>query len=658
MYGAKKEGSIMSKIKITLKSDLCAASGDGFSSVIDTDVCYDRYGFPVIGGRRIKGCLRDAAQLIGTDTTIIECIFGKSGADSGGSLKISDAHIKGYDELKDNALNHSAEEIISLFTYTRSATAIENDTAKDGSLRFTRVVKHYSPVDKKELEFFADVSLDEKYEDEFEKVCKALRNIGYKRNRGYGAIKCEFIKEKSVVANKSEALDDCKEYLIDYTIMLESNVMLPGNSSDESTDFIPGGSVLGFFANEYLKTHSADSAFEEMFLKNNIIFSNLYISDRNGGEYFPAPVILGKIKGEKGTFNIINYNAERGIIKPVKSGYCDFRHDMIKPLTETVYHHSTKDKSTLYTQTSLCAGQYFRGTIIGKGKYLKEIYSILTGSELHFGRSKSAQYSLCRLVKSEINQKPDEKISIKKGEKFIVLMLSDILICDNAGGYDITVEGLKNAIGRGIEKLICDNGLSYYSSALRYRTIGGYNTKINLQKAQIRTIASGSTLVFTAEEDMLIDKKFAVGAKQNEGFGKVLVCKANDIPNVIDKKTENNIADEYGILSGLISDNKLIEEMREKAIRYVKKYSEKDIINPAQLGRYAMMVENAESLDGLKTMAEKIKSSQSKKYFSDLIENSNAENYSSDVIEGKEIWREYLTLILTLLKYLKRGAEK
>lgn len=51
----------MSRIKIILKSDLCAASGDGFSSVIDTDVSYDKYGFPVIGARRLKGCLRDAA---------------------------------------------------------------------------------------------------------------------------------------------------------------------------------------------------------------------------------------------------------------------------------------------------------------------------------------------------------------------------------------------------------------------------------------------------------------------------------------------------------------------------------------------------------------------------------------------------------------------
>ncbi|MBR1555514.1 MAG: hypothetical protein IJ644_09005, partial [Oscillospiraceae bacterium] len=79
----------MSKLEITLKSDLCAASGDGFSSVIDTDVSYDKYGFPVIGGRRLKGCLKQAAERIGSDK--IARIFGESGRNVSGSLKISDA---------------------------------------------------------------------------------------------------------------------------------------------------------------------------------------------------------------------------------------------------------------------------------------------------------------------------------------------------------------------------------------------------------------------------------------------------------------------------------------------------------------------------------------------------------------------------------------
>ena len=56
--------------------------------------------------------------------------------------------IKDYEKLKKEAVisGIDCKKVISFFTYTRSSTAIENDTAKDNSLRITRVIKHYSPL--------------------------------------------------------------------------------------------------------------------------------------------------------------------------------------------------------------------------------------------------------------------------------------------------------------------------------------------------------------------------------------------------------------------------------------------------------------------------------------------------------------------------------
>lgn len=45
------------KLQIQLKSDLCASSGDSFGSLIDNDICYDKYGFPYIPAKRLKGIL-------------------------------------------------------------------------------------------------------------------------------------------------------------------------------------------------------------------------------------------------------------------------------------------------------------------------------------------------------------------------------------------------------------------------------------------------------------------------------------------------------------------------------------------------------------------------------------------------------------------------
>lgn len=644
----------MSRINITLRSDLCAASGDGFSSVIDTDVSYDKYGFPVIGARRLKGCLRDAAMLIGTSEEIINEIFGVTGSINSGALKLSDAHIKGYEELKQEAVSSglNAEEVISLFTYTRAGTEIENDTAKDNSLRFTRVVKHYSPLTKKECEFEAEVEIDERYNAEFSEICKALRNIGYKRNRGFGAIKCsfEFVREKEQSSDNTNISGENAS--ITYLIRLKDNVMLPSGCSDETADFISGTSVMGFFANEYLKSNAPDETFENIFLKNNVAFSNLYISDENMKEYFPAPVILGKIKGEDGAFNIVTYKNENGrIIKPVKRGYSCFDSVIKAPLTETVYHHTRGDKSNLYTQTSLCSGQYFRGTITGKAEYLTIIYNLLTHSTLRFGRSKTAQYSTCQLIKAEISSLSDSVKTIKSGEQFIVLLLSDALIPDEMGGYDLSVQGLQKAIGNGIEKLECDKGERVKRSALRYRIIAGYNSKWNIQKPQIRTLAAGSTLVFRAESDMKLPSIFTIGAKNNEGFGRVMICRPEDFAerSVKAEKALNN-TNLNGLLCSFIAENKAMEEMRSRAVSFVASFGKE--MNSSQLGRYTLMVKQAKDLNEFENkMVKNIQRKISKDFISKIIDKSEAAHYRDNY------WREYLLLILTLLKYQNREVK-
>lgn len=638
----------MSKIFITLRSDLCAAGGDGFSSVIDTDVSYDKYGFPVIGARRLKGCLRDAAKLIGMGS--VDEIFGTAGSDKNGSLKISDAHIKGYEELKREAVSSglNAEEVISLFSYTRAATQIENDTAMDNSLRFTRVVKHYSPLTNDETVFEAEADIDEKYKDDLSDICRALRNIGYKRNRGYGAVKCRFEFEKSLTRPNEKVSITGENASITYLIRLRDNVMLPSSASDETADFIPGTSVLGFFANEYLKTAPADEKFEDIFLKNNVSFSNLCISDEDMKEYFPAPVILGKIKGEEGAFNIVTYSNEDGkIIKPVKSGYSCFDSVIKKPLTETVYHHTRGEEANLYTQTSLCSDQYFRGTITGRSEYIKPIYDILTHSTLRFGRSKTAQYSACELVRAEVSSSSESIKRIRAGERFIVLLLSDVLIPDGTGGYDISVQGLQNAVGHGIEKLECDRGEKIKRSALRYRIIAGYNSKWNIQKPQIRTVAAGSTLVFRAVSDMKLPAVFTVGAKTGEGFGRIMICRPEDFAErSVKAQKQLNINAKEGELCRLISRNKAVEDMRSEAVKFVASFGKE--MNPAQIGRYAMMAKQAEDLREFKAMTSKIKCNKSNAFINDVINQSKAEHYRDD------LWREYMLTILTLMKYSNR----
>ena len=85
------------KLIITLKSDLCAGSGYSYAGIIDNDICYDAFGIPYIAARRLKGCLREAAELIGLSEEEICDLFGSGGDDKVKGIYIDNGYIDHYE---------------------------------------------------------------------------------------------------------------------------------------------------------------------------------------------------------------------------------------------------------------------------------------------------------------------------------------------------------------------------------------------------------------------------------------------------------------------------------------------------------------------------------------------------------------------------------
>ena len=100
------------RINIRLKSDLCAGSGYSYEGTVDSDVCYNENGIPYIPGRRIKGCLREAAELIRLPGTELDNIFGKGGSGIQPRIFIGNAYPKGYEEL-----NKELNELLAVTNY-------------------------------------------------------------------------------------------------------------------------------------------------------------------------------------------------------------------------------------------------------------------------------------------------------------------------------------------------------------------------------------------------------------------------------------------------------------------------------------------------------------------------------------------------------------
>lgn len=596
------------QLKITLKSDICPGSGYAFAGLIDSDVCFDDHGIPYIPGRRLKGCFKESADMLKENglfkDSYLKEIFGKTGDDKSGSLLVSNAYIEGYEclcrDLEKIRTNKQTSEMpvitrqqmLEQFTSIKAQTKMEDGVALDDTLRYTRTVNRYSPLNGDEITFIAEISLDDRYKDDFEKTVKATRHIGMDRNRGLGSVVCKI--DDMVVDNIPELFESNRVFdeigtddkvTIKIHIKNTAPLMISGDNDEVSLNYIPAQNVIGCLAGRYLQKNGYGPEFERLFLDGTTCYSNLYVEkEGDDNEYIPAPSFVNKLKKTGKYVNILQIEKKDGLseqellekkIHPVyasadkkqsgnmpkkqKGKYVTLSKDpgswpVVTGLAETEmfidYHHTKKggrsgDESILYTNQVIKEGQFFSGTITTKGKdladKLKEL--LMEDMTLRFGKSKSAQYGSCILVKAvaeiisgsgddknkdnteERNGSNTEKL--KSGDVVMVSLMSDGIFM-NARDYTVKYDEVRDTIAKAMEMENCvkaDNEtdeklFSFVTTGITF----GYNTKWNLRKQPVPVIAAGSTFVFEASKDCTIKIK-PVGERVHEGFGRVKVFK-------------------------------------------------------------------------------------------------------------------------------------
>lgn len=197
-------------LKIKLNSDSLIASGEGYGSVIDSDIVFDEFGIPYIPARRIKGCLKDSLKEIADifhnsnidKELTLDKLFGNNKKSLNSSASFSNLKIKDY-ENNSKWLNYIQKEfseyvsssiVTSFFTEIRQQTCIDDDgVSKEHSLRTSRVLK-------KGLEFEGNIEItsdDNAVLDSLILACLNLRKIGSNRTRGFGEISCEIYNDKN-----------------------------------------------------------------------------------------------------------------------------------------------------------------------------------------------------------------------------------------------------------------------------------------------------------------------------------------------------------------------------------------------------------------------------------------------------------------------------
>lgn len=594
-------------LHIVLKSDLCAGCGDGFSSGVDIDVCYDKSGLPFITGRRLKGCLREAALLMGCRH--VDQIFGVTGERVAGSIRVDDATLPEADRV----VSRDAQTTLERYAYVRAKTAIDGETgaAKEGTLRFERVVKHWLPADSgkfKETEFVAPLWIDDRYKDEVELAARALRNMGLNRNRGLGAVRCrvEWGCEEAETDGRSVCRipfdeDGRQMVAISYRVRLDAPVMLATTNSNRSETSIPGTSVLGSFAGSLRDKN----CFDELFLSGKVRFSALYPVDKHGARCLPAPSFVVRVKGgvQDGCYLLWSNIKAGQTAKALREGFVGSDWLPVPVKTEIGYHHNRQDDGGLYTQQFLCAGQVFAGFVECPKANADDVLRVLDRGSLSFGRSKSAQYARCSIVSCGVDYACRKaRVTVRPKGTYALLLDSDVLLVDEKARPTASLEALRAALSEPFGRLLAHarldvdehDGIYKPATSLRYRTVGGYNAKRNQKKAHVRVIAAGSCLVFDVDKDIEafeLPVVGYVGQRQSEGFGRVRLI---DLDSIVVEEAED-----------ALTEVRLQEDFREGCRQNVigvafDMRAELGALNTSFVGRLALMVRESTSQDDLR----------------------------------------------------------
>ncbi len=557
------------KLEISLKSDLCVHSGYSYSGIIDSDCCYDECGIPYIPARRLRGCIRESLEsllLSVFNSGEIDNCFGRRGQEYGSDLVIGNAYILGYDRIKEDILSHKAvgeeystQEILSRFTHVISQTAMDNGVTDNSTLRFTRVVNRKSPITKTDMVFEAELSCSDAYIDMIEKGAKATRHIGLKRNRGFGNVLMSAKFDEKQEENQKQEEDlfitktDAKSGHVQlfFAVKNVQPLMLSGTEEDSTRNYIPGQQVLGLLAGRYLKGQEADTEeFRNLFLNGKTVYSNLYPYDGDL-RYHPAPDYLNQLKKSKKLVYTLGAKLPENDIldddykyndgnqpKKLKGKFIAQGEDgkiRIKEVKKgIVYHHShrnthktsnDKEEGILYPLEVVREGQMFAGCITGTEDAINIIKNLLLENDLYFGKSKSAQYGRCRLVKYQENIKQDNVEEDQAGKVAVITFESDTVFLNECGIPTVFYEEVRRCVSKklGLEYVETEDFLSSIQTTLAT----GYISKWNLRKPAVPAIKAGSFLTFNCSG--ALPSVGMIGERNLEGYGEVSIKWADDL---------------------------------------------------------------------------------------------------------------------------------
>lgn len=570
----------MRRLIITLRSDLCAGNGESQGNRVDTDIWTDRFGLPVIPARRIKGCLRDSANFLVQNGLFAEDVtrrlFGTK--EYPAALTVGDALLPEYmgmlSELKRMKHEGNAEEaaaapnsVKEVYTHLNGQTGLENGIAAANTLRFTRVLNSWDPLKPGErLTFVAWVGIEQdepELWDALESCCKATRHIGTHRNRGLGQVMIRIQQESASAfpAVITPPKPQESEIMLEYRLALDANIVL--QTGPEKLDTIPGRTVIGLMAGEWLKTHEADAVFDDLFLNGRTRWSEL-TPVIGGIRSEPAPMYLVWSRNLNAYVNIYDVKGKQiGKTRPAVGLFASENEGSLRIAdvqTDYVYHHRHEHgqaEAQLYQHESLESGMIYAGLVRFSAGRWDEITALLAEGQFRIGHSRSAQYAACHLTDIRVVPVSSGTVTVPAGEPVFALLTSDLVLCKN---------GLYTADSGDVRKAIADvlglNPDDGSDDRCHYHTVGGYHAVWGLRKPQITVVSGGSVYGFLSGGNPL-PREITVGEFPQEGMGCVRILRREELKSAAFTGRIDRSPEESGSSCGALRTALLLHAAQE-----------------------------------------------------------------------------------------------
>lgn len=612
-------------LEIELCSPLTSSSGSGWANQVDTDICLDEAGLPVLPGRRLKGLLHDGLRNVidaftqcepdvtDSSASLDKRLFGQVGAGINGQslIRIQDGMLQGLGhegETHDRRITElvsagaiSRQEVTGALTTVQAQTALEPRTgaARENTLRFSRAAD-------RGLIFHAPVEiLEDQSVPLFGLAAAAVQEMGLARSRGKGKVRVclkdargtdytknalEQVEEKgfrqivlraetehdrnltdleTIPAAGTADTDKSKQekFLLRYRVSLVSQAVLPEAGGDANTinssSYIPGSTMLGCFARQYLDKNGGQSAvetaeFQRLFLKGTVSFLNGYPESRENSQcrLIPAPHSIRRKKGAGSIYDLVEKNTFLPPLQRITGSYVSFADPMKQQEVEMAfhYHHAqakdrrygralgddVSDGGALFTVEALESGQNFIGAVVGAENDLKILRQIITdNSFIAIGKSKSAQYGKSRFSWLDVEEprqysgdepewnswQPSPVQTANDNNLLTITCLSPLLSVNEWGqpAPYFPVEELADLLN-------IPGKLTLSGSWVRVKKVGGFHVHLQLPARQWPAIDAGSVFQFQLADDLTVAPEqlrkletAALGLNCQAGFGRLAV---------------------------------------------------------------------------------------------------------------------------------------